>query len=174
MATRKRRNRQRDFSLVWTKGAGRRQERTQHRLGLCYFPLHIRRTSSSYGWLSFGGSLLCCPLNTLDKSKETQGQITGPMMTRESRPNHIHVCHFSSIFDKSPIYSNLLRHAALDVWPNVNHSAQPCMYYGWFTEITVCSGAGASLMWTFFAGFRLHRAHPPNDGFRCIFFVCAH
>ena len=173
MATRKRRNRQRDFSVVWREGAGRRQEGTQHRLGLRYFPLHIRRTSSSYGWLSFGGSPLCCPLNTLYESKETQESL-GQWWLGKNKPNHIHICHFSNIFDKSPIYSNLLRHATLDVWPNVNHSTQPCMNYGWFTEITVCSGAGASLMWTFCAGFRLHRAHPPNDGFLCIFFECTH
>ena len=108
MATRKRRNRQSGFSVVWREGAGCRQEGTQHRLGLHHFPLHIRRTSSSYGWLSFGGSLLCCPLNILYESKETQESL-GQWWLGKNRPNHIHICHFSNIFDKSP-WSPARRH----------------------------------------------------------------
>lgn len=76
--------------------------------------LHLGRISFFDGRASFDGSLLSCPLNTPYEPSENQELLDQGVNWRKTEPN-IYVCPFSSIFDRSPTYSNLFRLAALDV-----------------------------------------------------------
>lgn len=70
---------------------------------------------------------------------------------------------FLGIFDIPPVYSNLFRLTVLEVRLDMNHSARPCMNYGWFTETSVSQAllgwSRPNVMWKFSKESWLHRAH---------------
>lgn len=121
--------------------------------------LHVTwRTAFSDGKAGFDGFPPSCPLNMVYESNENQASL-GRWRLRENRPSHIYVCPFSSIFDKSPVYSNLFRLTALDVWLHANHSAQPGVRYRWFTELAA-GIAEASRHVKGFQGIRVEKGPP--------------